>query len=389
VYFLVLVCTMTRPLRRRRTSAAGYSLVELLVAMAITITILGATMSAMTHAMRANETALLVTGMNSNMRTAMDLMVRDMLQIGSGLPPGHFVLIPSGTGATQMNIPGPPGTTFKSAVGDTDLNAVNPGPGLGPTVGGVATDTITMLMADSTFNDVALVARASSGASIDVNPAVNIGSGPDRVTPGQLMMLDKGGYAILLQVTSIDAAAHRIFFAAGDSLNLNQHTTPAGSTAALNAQAPSPDTALPSPQTVPPTPSLHTTVTRVRMVTYYIDNTIPAHPRLARRINNGSHTTFDNNSGSTVAYDIDKLRISYDLADGVGNPANVRFVAADFAGTGACAPAICSVNQIRKVNITLGARSRERFSVTKAFFHTELSTQISLRGMSFVNEYTQ
>jgi hypothetical protein len=89
-----------------------------------------------------------------------------------------------------------------------------------------------------------------------------------------------------------------------------------------------------------------------------------------------------------VAFDIDSLSISYDLADGVTNPADVRFSAADYAGTGACTGAPCSVNQVRKVNITLGARSSKKFSVTGRYFHNVLTTQISLRGMSFVNEYS-
>ena len=83
---------------------------------------------------------------------------------------------------------------------------------------------LTTLSADSTFNDISLKARAADGTSIDVDPRVNIGTGPDRVVPGQLIMLEKGSYAVLLQVTSIDAAAHKIFFAANDSLKLNQHT---------------------------------------------------------------------------------------------------------------------------------------------------------------------
>jgi hypothetical protein len=233
-----------------------------------------------------------------------------------------------------------------------------------------------------------------------VNPAVDIGTGVDRVVPGQLIMLEKGSYAVLVQVTSIDAAAHKIFFATGDSLKLNQHTAPQGSmgkpcvgtdctvATGLTAFAPSPDIALPSPQTVPPTPFLNTTATRIRMVSYYIDNTDTAHPRLVRRINNGNPTVFSNSSGTTVAFDIDNLQISYDLADGVINPSNVRFTAADYAGTGKCAPSPCSVNQVRKVNITLAARSRKTFSVTRQYFHNVLTTQISLRGMSFVNEYS-
>jgi Tfp pilus assembly protein PilW len=147
--------------RSRRGDAAGFSIIELLISMGIMVTVMGATMTAMMHAMRANETAVSVTAMNSHLRTGMDLIIRDMLQVGSGLPTGHFILIPSGAGALQINMPGPPATTFQSAVGDTDLNAVNPGTGLGPTVAGVATDMITVLAADSTFNDISPMARAS------------------------------------------------------------------------------------------------------------------------------------------------------------------------------------------------------------------------------------
>jgi hypothetical protein len=51
-------------------------------------------------------------------------------------------------------------------------------------------------------------------------------------------------------------------------------------------------------------------------------------------------------------------------------------------------PVPCSVNQIRKVNVTLSARSRTVFSPTKKYFRNSMSTQVSLRGMAFVNEYS-
>ena len=99
-----------------------------------------------------------------------------------------------------------------------------------------------------------------------------------------------------------------------------------------------------------------------------------------------------------MAFDIVNMQISYDIANSTNNPANVKFVPVDYTAvlTSACSiplptPAVlaaCSVNQIRKVNITLSARSREVDSVTKKFYHNTLRTQISLRGMSFVNEYT-
>ena len=416
-----------RSIGHAKSSAAGFSLVEVMVSVGIMTLIMAATMSALAQAMKANETAVLVTSMNNTLRTGMDLMIRDMLQVGSGMPPGHYVLIPSGSG-TRINMPGPPGTAYKSLLGDTDLNAVNPGTGLGPLVNQIAptactvasatciaTDTITVLAADSTFTHVPLKSRSADGKTIVVAQKglddilgtaddINIGAGPDKVAAGQLIMLEKSSYAILVQVTFVDPATNTITFALNDSLNLNVHDAPSGSmgvpcatptdcTAAtgLTAIAPSPDIALPSPQSVPPQLVLSTTATRVRMISYYIDNTDIAHPKLVRRINNGHPTVFNNTSGNTVAFDVENMQISYDLADGVNNWAGVKFTATDLAGGvgSRCAPAACSVNQVRKVNITLKARSRMPFSATRQYFRNSLTTQVSLRGMAFVNDYVQ
>ena len=172
---------MTKNLRH----AGGYSLVELLVSMAITTVVVGTTMMAMNNALRASETAQMVTAMNGSLRTSMDLMVRDLLQVAAGLPPGHTLLIPSGANSARVLLPGPPvgnngaNTNFQTAVGATSISAVMPGPGLGPVVNGVATDIVTVLMADNTFGDVALTALTNT--TVDVTAAVNIGAGVDRV----------------------------------------------------------------------------------------------------------------------------------------------------------------------------------------------------------------
>ena len=151
----------------------------------------------------------MMTGVNNSLRTGMDLMIRDMLQIGSGLPPGHVVLIPSGTGSVVMNIPGPPTTTLTTPTGDLDWAAVIPGNGLGPSINGVATDTITMLMADNNFVDMPLTAITNTSIDIKAtNPssgaAINIQTGVDRLQNGQLLMLEKGSQTTLVQITTID-----------------------------------------------------------------------------------------------------------------------------------------------------------------------------------------
>ena len=64
----------------------------------------------------------------------------------------------------------------------------------------------------------------------------NIAAGPDRVSPGQLMMITKGSLTTLVQVTAVDTATRRLTFANGDSLNLNQSGAAAGNLPALNAR---------------------------------------------------------------------------------------------------------------------------------------------------------
>jgi len=170
------VNTMDTPIAHRgRTAAAGFSLIEVLVSMGITVAIMGATMQTMTHAIRANQAAMLVTGMNNSLRTGMDVMVRDLLQVGQGLPNGGLIFIPSGS---QINLPGPPvqtgvtgGTTttpYTSVVGDPDISAVTPGPSLGQKVNGVRTDMLTTLAADSAFDHRTLSSIAADGSSMTV-----------------------------------------------------------------------------------------------------------------------------------------------------------------------------------------------------------------------------
>ena len=123
--------------------------------------------------------------------------------------------------------------------------------------------------------------------------------------------------------------------------------------------------------------------------TYPDQSLYPANsvPTVVRRINNGHETSFDNTLGTAVAFNIEGLQFTYDLADGVTNPANVRMVAADLNGTGRCAPNDCSPNQIRKLNVLLAGRSANRLSATQQFFRNSLVTQVSLRSLAFVDRY--
>ncbi len=369
-----MIRDIPRSIRDEASAEGGYSLAELLVAMGITTVIMGATLAGLSDAIRANDAVVQITSLNDGLRAGLDLMVRDLLQAGAGLPKGHVILTPSG--GSLIRRPGPPGTAYTNAVGDLNIPAVIPGAGLGPTINGTATDVITILTADNNFTDVGLTAVTST--SVTVDPAVNIGSGVDRVIPAQLMMIYKGSTTTLVQVTAVNAGARLITFNTGDSLNLNQTASGVvGNLKSLNAQAP---TGAAAPAA--------TRITRIRMISYYLDNTTsPGHPRLVRRINNGHETNFDNTLGTAVALDVENLRFTYDLTNGGTNPGGVQFVAADLTTGGACSPEQCFTTQIRKVNVTLTARSQNVKIPQARVYRNTLSSQVALRGMALVNDY--
>jgi prepilin-type N-terminal cleavage/methylation domain-containing protein len=378
------MATCCRRLVSRRDR--GFTLVEMMITMALTLLVMASTLGAMNNALRANEVAQLTTNMNQGLRTAMDIMVRDMLQVGQGLPSGRTIDIPNGSGATAVKLPGAPGTTRTMASGSTEMTAIVPGTGLGPTINGVATDIITVVLADGAFlstisdYDVNLTKLCSSTQTMTVDSSVDISNGgADDLHPGDLIMLMKGSSTTLVQITAVDGN-QTATFAANDSLNLNQTSAANGNLNAIVGTAPADTCTVKSFQP--------TTATRIRMISYYIDNVSdPSRPRLVRRVNNGSPTAYNNSSGTALAFDVENLQISYDLVDGVDNPAEVKFTSADLNGTGRCSPNPCSPNQVRKINIMLSGRSRTTLRQTRQYLRNTLTTQVSLRSMSFIDRY--
>lgn len=363
-----------RPATRPDLAAtAGFSLTELLVAMGLTTLIMGTTMAGLADVMKGNELVMTISSMNGALRAGVDVMIRDLLQAGSGLPSSHTVSIPNGAGSVRVRIPGPPGTAFETAAGDLVLPAVIPLAGAGPTINGVVTDVLAVLMADNSFLDVGLTAVGDSQVTVAAGP--DLGVGVDRVVAGQLMMISKGSVNTLLQVTDIDPVTRIMTFANGDSLNLNQSAAANGNLPDLNAQVPVDDASA-------------TRISRMRMITYYLDNvTDPMHPQLVRRINNGDWDTFDNTKGTAVAVDAFNLQFTYDINNGAGNPGGVEMTAADLGTGGACNPNACGPTQIRKINLRLTSRAPNQVSGSNTFLSNTLESQVSLRAMAFIDRY--
>jgi hypothetical protein len=264
--------------------------------------------------------------------------------------------------------------------GEDKIAAIIPGNELGPMINGRRTDIVTVLMADNTFANIPTTC-GWSGTTLTVENGPNIATGPDRINRGDLMMVMKGSNSTLVQVTNVNTGSRVLTFAAGDSLNLNQPGAADGNLARLLATGGA-NVCRPPNTNVP-----NVILTRIRMVSYYIDNiTTPGRPRLVRRLNNGHATSFDNNLGTVVAFDVEDLQISYDV---LNFPSGINFTAADMLGTGACSPEECNPLAIRKINVVLTGRSSAASDASSAQFRNTLTSQISLRGMAFLNEYVQ
>jgi hypothetical protein len=214
---------------------------------------------------------------------------------------------------------------------------------------------VNILYADNLLplNQTPLVAVGANGSSITVNAGTPISGVPNAIQAGDLIAFSNGLGNTLQYASRVNGQT--VFFDAGDPLNLNQPAVNQGSIKPLK----DPITGI-----FPPT-----TATRVWLVTYYIDTTTdPTTPRLIRRINN--------RAGQTVALVIEDLQLTYDLVDGVTNPAGVDTPAAPN-----------SPNQIRRANIYMAGRSSAKIKKTRDYLRRNLTTQVSLRSLSFVDRY--
>ena len=117
--------------RTFNTDTRGFTLTELLVGMLLTLVVTGGALLAFSQAIRATDMAKLRLGMGDQVRIGLDLMTRDFIQIGNGLPNGKVMPVPNGVGATAIHRPGPTLADFTLAT-TTDLSAVIPGAQLGP-----------------------------------------------------------------------------------------------------------------------------------------------------------------------------------------------------------------------------------------------------------------
>jgi hypothetical protein len=332
----------------------GFSAIEALIATTIAVILMAGALSSFNDSATINESATQMLDLEQNIRAGMNFVATDFVSAGWSIPSGG-IPIPSGDGVTRPTRPGPPGTvyTFNSQT----IAAVTPGPRLGLKWNGKDTDIVNILYADDSensfpLNDHTLSNITFGGDIVTVSDQTPMDKMDHPIVVGDLIALTNAKGSTLQYVTGV--AGQTISFAVGDPMNLNQPDAPAGSITKIRNDD----------GTYPPT-----TAKRVWLVTYYIDSLEdPETPRLIRRIND--------RPGRTVALVLEDFQLSYDLVDGVNNPANIK------------EPVDPNTpSQIRKANILLSGRSASVMRKTGEFLRRGLTTQVSLRSLSYIDRY--
>jgi len=388
---------------KQKKIIAGFTLLEMMIAVAVTLVLLAAAVMTFRDANNSNQVVTQAADMTENFRAALNNIELDLQQAGTGIPTGGISIPYTSNGSSTSPCSTTPAVNRPKLGGSTTfpqcnstLPAVEPGNMLGPAITapdavsgtpsnpGSITDEITVLYADNTVglnndpvNKAATPGPPASPAcngtlkltgttlavvfdSTCVNLNPSSGSGVT-MQVGDLVMFTNTLGTALLTVTGV--SGQTLTFAAGDAFKLNGRTESSGTIQQLETGGASCGGA---PSCFPPT-----LATRIWMITYYLDNTTaPPFVRLIRQVNM--------NSPSPVGETLENLQFTYNFVDGVTNPSNQPTV-----------PTGNSESQIRSVNVYLAARSS--YQVHKGnqtlFARTNLQTQVSLRSLAYVNRY--
>ena len=218
--------TGSSPPPSRALDDRGFSIMELLVGMSLTLVILASTLGALADGVRATDTSRLLSNMRHNVRSGLNLMNRDLMQAGQGIPQGG-IPIPSGFGASPVVRPGPGSLVFPSQW--QAIPAVTPGSALGGVFHGRVTDMVAVLYADATLplNTTALSSISGDGSTVVVDLGTTIDGPSNAIAIGDLIMFTNPNGNALQEVTGVTGQI--LQFAQTDTLNLNQPGASAGS----------------------------------------------------------------------------------------------------------------------------------------------------------------
>jgi prepilin-type N-terminal cleavage/methylation domain-containing protein len=335
----------------------GFSLIEIMTAMAIMMVVLGLTFRSFSDALKVDDAMKLMTDVDQNLQSASTYLQRDLIDTARNWPSANIPL-PSGGTAVAVVRPGPTAAVAAGYPSATLLYPLIPGDAKGPTVGSVATDSVTVCFMDGILGtmDLTSLSLAGTTATMVLANTVTINTRPENtVAVGDIFYIVNGSTAALQRVTAIDAATRTLTFdKAADTMKINQPGVTSGSINPLVAL-----------------PVTDTKAQRMMMVTYYIEVTGGV-PYLMRQSNILA--------AQAVAIGITNFQLRYNavLDAAAGTTAMTTTVFGD-----SYLP-----SQIDQAFIALNARSDRPLRMSTRYISNDVVTQVGFRSLSTRPDYS-
>jgi len=346
----------------RQTShrvSRGFSLLELITVLGLGILVLSGALVLTRQAVRISDMVAQRSEMQQNGRVAINMMARDLSLSGIGFPTDG-VQLPSGTSSQDSYFACDPSDCYitDNIYTQERLFAVTPGDGKGPTIQGVATDVVTLVYSDSTshLDQYVLTGMDVEGSQVflDLNTTPAYDDPVVGLRAGDVLVLSNVNGIAVGTVTEV-LTNGEVRLAANDALGLNQGDAGFGNILSI--------TSPPDPPDFPPT-----FAKRIHIVSYYIDASDPNSIRLMRQVS--AHPPVP------VAENVVDLQMTYDIFDDITEAG-----AADLPDAGS------SLNQIRKINISLAIRSSAESLSDRDSQRIHLTTSVGPRNLTYRDRY--
>jgi prepilin-type N-terminal cleavage/methylation domain-containing protein len=378
---------------------SGFSLLEMVVSLALGSIVLGAAVQIYIQGVQATWTTTQREEMQQDFRAASNLLTKDLSLAGAGLNPGTAIALPSAvtpvygcdqTGTCYIN----GGSVQYPKQGTTPyLYGLLPGYNAGPILlaSQGPTDIVTVAYTDSNFflncytatiSAVGVVTFAPpsgfttwaatgclpTGTALTAPQAVN--DAAVGLTAGDLVYFPSlNGTPIVAEVTGaptlVSANTYTVPFANSDVLHMNQTSGGKG----LNGVA---------------VTGTGTSPVRLLVISYYINNTV-APPRLMRQVD--GHTPIP--AAENVVY----MKLTYDLFNDATNTPAVGCenpgASGDVCVSGSSSGLI--PNQITKINVQNMAMDSSlygsQFGQGNGYQRLDLQTSVCARNLTYANNF--
>lgn len=350
-----------------RKSENGFTLMELMVAMLVSLLVVGAGVRLFQQSIQTSNLTMQRSEVQTEVRAAINQIMSDLSQAGTGVPLGGVPIPSLAAGGANPNFACDPTQCYlgvANAFTQGLLYKVTPANSIGPNIM-EPSDAIKITYVDPNLNWGAFSTTniAPDGSSLTMPPGTlpavtDLAVG---ITVGDVVLLQNSIGSAVGVATSI--AGSKIDFG-GDPLNINQKAAPIGNIKAIA-------TPFSNPVTYPAT-----RVSRLVMITYFIQRVAtPDGPdaRLMRQI--GAHPPVP------IAEHIEDVKFTYDIVDDTTGA-----LTANLPNAASGVPLAPKPNQIRKINIRITGRA-SRPGMDGNVQRVNLTTSIGPRNLSFRDRY--